>query len=226
MGTTVKGLLKGLRYITQIFDEDKDQHGMQIGFPTDVKHVAHIGSDGPAANAPSWMSDFKPQENENGQVVSRGDANNNQVGEGVGLQELLPPPEKPKHKKTRRKSETASQNGSPPRRSSNVSSSDLQPRPSRRHHRSRHGSMDSSNDPSVSRRRRVVAVTDLEGSYPHSDGGGSIAHTRKSTSRHRKAKGSGGGGGELSMKKTRAKPENSVVESVVDNSNDNTSDKD
>ncbi|CAH2038941.1 unnamed protein product [Thlaspi arvense] len=220
MTTTVKGLLKGLRYITQIFDEEKDQ-GMQIGFPTDVKHVAHIGSDGPAANTPSWMTDFKPQENENGQVVSRGDANNNPVGEGVGLQELLPPPEKPKHKKTRRKSETASQNGSPPRRSSNVSSSDMLPKHSRRHHRSRHGSIDSSNDPSVSRRRAAsVTVNDMEGSYPLSD---SSTHHRRSTSRHRKVKGSGGG--ELSLKKTKAKPENPIVQ-PVDVCNDNTSDKD
>lgn len=165
------------------------------------------------------MSDFKPQEHENGQVVSRGDANNNQIGEGVGLQELLPPPEKPKHKKTRRKSETLSQNGSPPRRSSNVSSSDMLPKHSRRHHRSRHGSMDSSNDPSV-RRRRVVSVTaDMEGSYPLSDS----SAPRKSTSRHRKLKGSAGG--ELSMRKTRPKPENSIVQSV-DKCNDYTSDKD
>lgn len=86
MATTMKGLLKGLRYITQIFgeslivfsinmkrsllfpvsqvniwrddihsiaDEEKEQE-MQIGFPTDVKHVAHIGSDGPATT-PSWV---------------------------------------------------------------------------------------------------------------------------------------------------------------------------
>uniref|UniRef100_A0A0E0LK12 CRIB domain-containing protein n=1 Tax=Oryza punctata TaxID=4537 RepID=A0A0E0LK12_ORYPU len=37
---------------------------MQIGFPTDVKHVAHIGWDGPSvpnnntAGAPSWMKDY------------------------------------------------------------------------------------------------------------------------------------------------------------------------
>ncbi|KAJ0229722.1 CRIB domain-containing protein RIC3 [Hirschfeldia incana] len=204
--TTVKGLLKGLRYITQIFDEDKDQD-IQIGFPTDVKHVAHIGSDGPVANVPSWMGDFKPQEHENGQVVSRGDANNNPAGEGVGLQELLPPPEK-KHKKTRRKSEATSQNGSPPRRNSNVSTSDTVPKQSRRHSRSRHGSMDSSNDPSV-RRRRVVSVNDTEGSDLFSD---SSATHRKSISRQRKVKGSGGG--EVSMKKTKAKPESSIVRSV------------
>ncbi|XP_022146855.1 CRIB domain-containing protein RIC7-like [Momordica charantia] len=61
MGTSVKGLLKGLRYISQIFDEKEPE--MQIGLPTDVKHVAHIGWDGPSAggnqNTPSWMNEFK-----------------------------------------------------------------------------------------------------------------------------------------------------------------------
>ncbi|KAL0548120.1 hypothetical protein IC582_012565 [Cucumis melo] len=35
---------------------------MQIGLPTDVKHVAHIGWDGPSGNqnnTPSWMNEFK-----------------------------------------------------------------------------------------------------------------------------------------------------------------------
>ncbi|XVF21548.1 hypothetical protein REPUB_Repub12eG0099300 [Reevesia pubescens] len=55
----MKGLLKGLRYISQIFDNEK-QPEMQIGLPTDVKHVAHIGWDGPSVNsAPSWMNEFK-----------------------------------------------------------------------------------------------------------------------------------------------------------------------
>ncbi|XP_060676141.1 CRIB domain-containing protein RIC6 [Ziziphus jujuba] len=54
----MKGLLKGLRYISQIFDNEKEQE-MQIGFPTDVKHVAHIGWDGPSVNSPSWMNEFK-----------------------------------------------------------------------------------------------------------------------------------------------------------------------
>ncbi|PNY14542.1 CRIB domain-containing protein RIC7-like, partial [Trifolium pratense] len=38
-------------------DEKEDE--IQIGFPTDVKHVAHIGSDDPSANAPSWMNEYK-----------------------------------------------------------------------------------------------------------------------------------------------------------------------
>lgn len=29
---------------------------MQIGYPTDVKHVAHIGWDGPSVNAPNWVA--------------------------------------------------------------------------------------------------------------------------------------------------------------------------
>ncbi|XP_055829520.1 CRIB domain-containing protein RIC6-like [Solanum dulcamara] len=58
MSTKVKGLLKGLRYISQVFDEDKEKD-MQIGFPTDVKHVAHIGWDGPSIDNPSWMKEFK-----------------------------------------------------------------------------------------------------------------------------------------------------------------------
>ncbi|XP_062220921.1 CRIB domain-containing protein RIC7-like [Phragmites australis] len=32
---------------------------MQIGNPTDVKHVAHIGWDNASVTAPSWMNEFK-----------------------------------------------------------------------------------------------------------------------------------------------------------------------
>ncbi|XAR58656.1 hypothetical protein NMG60_11014137, partial [Bertholletia excelsa] len=58
MATKRKGLLKGLKYICQIFEEEKEQE-MQIGNPTDVKHVAHIGLDGPSVNAPNWMNQFQ-----------------------------------------------------------------------------------------------------------------------------------------------------------------------
>ncbi|MQL74691.1 hypothetical protein Taro_007055 [Colocasia esculenta] len=57
MTTKMKGLLKGLRYISQIFDPK--EHEMQIGYPTDVKHVAHIGWDGPSVSNPSWMNEFR-----------------------------------------------------------------------------------------------------------------------------------------------------------------------
>nr|AFL91172.1 ROP-interactive CRIB motif-containing protein B [Helianthus annuus] len=56
----MKGLLKGLLYISEIFEADNDKEPeIQIGAPTDVKHVAHIGCDGPSSNAPSWMNDFQ-----------------------------------------------------------------------------------------------------------------------------------------------------------------------
>jgi len=61
MTTKMKGLFKGLRYISHIFEEEKEQD-IQIGFPTDVKHVAHIGWDGPSevdSSQPSWMKEFK-----------------------------------------------------------------------------------------------------------------------------------------------------------------------
>lgn len=29
---------------------------IEIGYPTDVKHVAHIGLDGQSSSAPSWVS--------------------------------------------------------------------------------------------------------------------------------------------------------------------------
>nr|GEY78508.1 CRIB domain-containing protein RIC10-like [Tanacetum cinerariifolium] len=32
---------------------------MEIGYPTDVKHVAHIGWDGSSGSAPAWMNEFK-----------------------------------------------------------------------------------------------------------------------------------------------------------------------
>ncbi|RCV10538.1 hypothetical protein SETIT_2G119500v2 [Setaria italica] len=59
-----KGILKPFRYISNMMDGKEPE--MQIGFPTDVKHVAHIGWDGPGATnnnnnaggAPSWMKDY------------------------------------------------------------------------------------------------------------------------------------------------------------------------
>ncbi|KAG6522354.1 hypothetical protein ZIOFF_019494 [Zingiber officinale] len=51
-----KGILKPIRYISQIFDQKEPE--LQIGFPTDVKHVAHIGCDGPNVEDPGWMKDY------------------------------------------------------------------------------------------------------------------------------------------------------------------------
>ncbi|KAF8111586.1 hypothetical protein N665_0074s0113 [Sinapis alba] len=56
----MKNFLKGLRYISQIFENEREPE-MQIGTPTDVKHVAHIGWYGGSVNqnSPSWMNGFK-----------------------------------------------------------------------------------------------------------------------------------------------------------------------
>ncbi|KAK9134037.1 hypothetical protein Scep_013565 [Stephania cephalantha] len=77
MAATMKGLLKGLRYISQIFDDSdqEDEQEMQIGHPTNVKHVAHIGLDGPSANSPSWMNEFSSNTPKSPEASN----NNNQI---------------------------------------------------------------------------------------------------------------------------------------------------
>ncbi|XP_042024962.1 CRIB domain-containing protein RIC6-like [Salvia splendens] len=54
----MKGFFKGFKYISQIFEDEEKEDDIQIGLPTDVKHVAHIGWDGPAVDTPSWMNQF------------------------------------------------------------------------------------------------------------------------------------------------------------------------
>ncbi|KAK9706445.1 hypothetical protein RND81_07G125000 [Saponaria officinalis] len=56
--TKIKGICKGsFKYISHLFEVKERE--MEIGLPTDVKHVAHIGWDGPEGTAPSWMNEFK-----------------------------------------------------------------------------------------------------------------------------------------------------------------------
>lgn len=46
-----------------IFADNEKEPEMKIGHPTDVKHVAHIGWDGPSvnsANSPSWVNFLDP----------------------------------------------------------------------------------------------------------------------------------------------------------------------
>ncbi|KAL9255080.1 CRIB domain-containing protein [Drosera capensis] len=58
MTTRMKGFCKGFKYISHFFVAKERE--MEIGYPTDVKHLAHIGWDGPDhGSAPSWMSEFK-----------------------------------------------------------------------------------------------------------------------------------------------------------------------
>jgi len=71
MGTKVKGFLKGLKSISSIFDEEEEEEEeIQIGMPTDVKHLAHIGADGPATESPSWMGKFDGGRSQSGPMES------------------------------------------------------------------------------------------------------------------------------------------------------------
>ncbi|KAK9681611.1 hypothetical protein RND81_10G014800 [Saponaria officinalis] len=56
--TKIKGICKGsFKYISHLFVVKERE--LEIGSPTDVKHVAHIGWDGTDGTSPSWMNDFK-----------------------------------------------------------------------------------------------------------------------------------------------------------------------
>ena len=48
--------LKIVKLNLRKFADNEKEEEMEIGFPTDVKHVAHIGMEGPSANTPSWVS--------------------------------------------------------------------------------------------------------------------------------------------------------------------------
>ncbi|GAB2265936.1 hypothetical protein Dimus_000969 [Dionaea muscipula] len=82
----MKGFLKGLRYIQQIF-ENEEEPELQIGVPTDVKHVSHIGWDGPTANAPSWMKQYK---NDPGSTAPPSDDHTASIM-GAGARDAKPP---------------------------------------------------------------------------------------------------------------------------------------
>lgn len=51
----MKGIFKGFKFISQIFVFKEPE--MVIGYPTDVKHVAHIGFSS-SSSIPSWMTEF------------------------------------------------------------------------------------------------------------------------------------------------------------------------
>ncbi|KAI4371125.1 hypothetical protein MLD38_019393 [Melastoma candidum] len=54
----IRGFYKGFKFISQMFVVKEQEVEMEIGCPTDVKHVAHIGWDGPSGNGPAWMKEF------------------------------------------------------------------------------------------------------------------------------------------------------------------------
>ncbi|XP_059298455.1 CRIB domain-containing protein RIC6-like [Lycium barbarum] len=195
MTTKVKGLLKGLRYISQVFDEDKEKD-MQIGFPTDVKHVAHIGWDGPSSvDNPSWMKEFKspgafqsapllpppaePKENPDIKWVSE-DSNRR----SRNANSSSPTKDKPEKPRTSRRHSTT-ENGS------NENSTSKEPgaksRSSRRHHNKDtsdgHKSSESSgkNNPDIPKKSRRKKSKEDGGSTRASRSKGTSSSTAQTT---------------------------------------------
>ncbi|KAJ6430228.1 hypothetical protein OIU84_021604 [Salix udensis] len=229
MTTKVKGLLRGLRYISQIFDEKEQE--MQIGFPTDVKHVAHIGCDGPSAtNAPTWMNEFNsPPE------LPCGTSNSKEEVKSLSTDphsEDTTQTEKPKHRSRRSSGSGSSLLNSPDRRSAADSSRNSRhqassstgsplnsprgtdaPKSSRRH-RSSNKSMDSPKGESssgtsrISRRQKNSSLDDAES--PSHDEQPSIPKH----SRGRKSRGSAGSGPSKSKEKKSSKEAAPFCESV------------
>ncbi|KAG2317252.1 hypothetical protein Bca52824_020374 [Brassica carinata] len=61
MATRFKGLYqKSFKCFSDVFDEEDE---MEIGYPTDVRHVSHIGWDSSPSSAPSWLHEFKTSNN-------------------------------------------------------------------------------------------------------------------------------------------------------------------
>jgi len=198
MTTTMKGLLRGLRYITHIF-EDKEQE-MEIGFPTDVKHVAHIGMDGPSTNSPSWMSGFKSvpglaNEPSNANGPLRNSAKNFSVEDvtrkaaaGVEDSQTRTANEKAKHK-SRRKPSTG---GSP------ISSPTKQGGSEGTKHTKRHTSSHNSSDSTANNHKSHPGEAE-------SSSNDSISVLKNTNTRRKKTKGSTIGG---SAKVSKTKGQN------------------
>lgn len=212
----MKGLFKGLRYIGQIFDEENKDDEIQIGFPTDVKHVAHIGWDGPsqaAADAnPSWMKEFKANPGfQSGPLDSNGNnaekenpeikwvSEDSKKGKKAKDSHAKDLPEVPKASRRRNSSDTTNINMSS--ESPKKKDSSTKPRQSRRHN-----SKDSSEGSVRSSRQLNESGQPGSPSKGHADG--------EKKTRRKKSKDTDGGGGSTRSRakdaegssKSRSKP--------------------
>ncbi|KAJ7954685.1 CRIB domain containing protein [Quillaja saponaria] len=192
MATQVKGLLKGLRYISHIFEEKEPE--LQIGLPTDVKHVAHIGSDGPSATTPSWMNGFQ-----SAPEFASGPLNSTEISEGAEIINEIT--------KTRHKSLTGidSPRSSPTRRTDGSSKSK---------HSRRHKSTDATSDSMTressgsTRHGRRSRNSNLGAESPQQDIPAIPKHSRR-----RKSKGSSGS---VSGRTSSSKGQHSMTDIQLD----------
>ncbi|KAG6408378.1 hypothetical protein SASPL_131388 [Salvia splendens] len=54
VATTASPKQPKTRGVKTVYKEEMEQMEMEIGFPTDVKHVAHIGLDGSTSSLNNW----------------------------------------------------------------------------------------------------------------------------------------------------------------------------
>ncbi|XVF40666.1 hypothetical protein PTKIN_Ptkin01aG0132900 [Pterospermum kingtungense] len=72
---------------------------MEIGYPTDVKHVAHIGLDAPPGIAPSWMNEFKTGPDFTATSID----NSGDLEQSMGFQPAMSSTDVPKKQKRKKK---------------------------------------------------------------------------------------------------------------------------
>ncbi|KAF8096944.1 hypothetical protein N665_0298s0014 [Sinapis alba] len=59
MAMKMKGIYKSFKMVSQLFGvKERD---MEIGYPTEVKHVDHVGWEVSSGSAPAWLSEFKAE---------------------------------------------------------------------------------------------------------------------------------------------------------------------
>nr|ACJ85900.1 unknown [Medicago truncatula] len=177
----VKGLLKGLRYISQMFDEDEEQE-IEIGFPTDVKHLAHIGCEDEKTNKPSWMTEFKEtqqpstgaktsegQDNGNNSDTNRVKGDTNSV-KGEGKRNSI------RRSRPRSSENQSSTNSSPPREER------ASTKTTRRHRQSRQSNEDEENSkPPTTKQSRRKAKSSSEEKDKETSSTRKTSRTRKSS---------------------------------------------
>ncbi|KAJ3688928.1 hypothetical protein LUZ61_018092 [Rhynchospora tenuis] len=98
-----KNILRPIQFISKIFDAKEEE--LQIGLPTDVKHLAHIGFHGPETTGPSWMDQYHSAPLEmQGSEHSAAGANqwasqeiNFDIDESQDIPSQSPKPTRPRH---------------------------------------------------------------------------------------------------------------------------------
>ncbi|KAM1829524.1 hypothetical protein ACFX1X_022691 [Malus domestica] len=188
--------------------DDKDDD-IQIGFPTDVKHVAHIGWDGPSTKStPSWMNDFKgasPEVPSTGKLTVEELASQDMHKTSLAAQELVQQNDIPRS----RHHSTGESEGSPTKKSSDGSKKHS------RRHRSKEGAMDTpsheSKEGSSRHSRKSRNSNNLGSESPGQD--------RPGIPKQRRKKGSSEGGSSRSSRRAnRSKGQNSMTDISLEGS--------